>query len=98
MECKVNETTNFFVCTSNSKKSMESLKGKNLILSLSRTAVMIPLAHLIRDEEEKGHSNILTLNIKQTYNNYAVLGEPLFRHYYMLFDYGKNRVGFSGRR
>lgn len=38
------------------------------------------------------------LNIKQTFNNHAIMGEPLFQHYFCVFDYSKNRMGFAPKR
>ena len=40
-----------------------------------------------------------TLNLKVTpYDKYAILGEPLFKNYFVAFDYENNKVGFSEKR
>ena len=44
------------------------------------------------------HGKRIIFNIKKSFNNYSILGEPLFKEYYFAFDYLNNRVGFSGKR
>jgi hypothetical protein len=34
-------------------------------------------------------------NLKQSYNNRVVLGEPMFLEYFFAFDYLKNRIGIA---
>ena len=39
------------------------------------------------------------LNLKQSpHETYAILGEPVFQKYLVLFDYGNNKIGFSNKR
>jgi hypothetical protein len=56
---------------------------------------MIPLENLVV-ETVKGKKIIL--NIKKTYNNRAILGEPVFKQHFILFDYSKNKIGFAPKR
>ena len=55
---------------------------------------MIPFADL----NLKTQGKKVILNIKQTYNKYAIMGEPLFLQYFCVFDYSKNRMGFAPKR
>lgn len=44
------------------------------------------------------HSKKLTLNIKKTYNNRLVLGEPIFKDHVLMLDYSKDRIGLAPKR
>ena len=57
--------------------------------------INIPLSDLIHTPL-KGKK--LTLNIKKTFNNRVVLGEPVFMQHYVVLDYSKNRFGFANKR
>ena len=37
----------------------------------------------------------VVLNIKKTFNNRVVLGEPIFLQHFIALDYSKNRIGFA---
>lgn len=55
---------------------------------------MIPLADLIEKEEKTK----IILNIKKTFNNRVILGEPIFLKHFIVLDYGKNKFGFANKR
>lgn len=55
---------------------------------------MVPLSDLIEKEEKTK----IILNIKKTFNNRVVLGEPIFQKHFVAFDYTKNRFGFANKR
>lgn len=55
---------------------------------------MIPLSKLILTEQGKK----VVLNIKKTFNNKVILGEPIFLQHFIAFDYSKNRFGFAPKR
>lgn len=40
----------------------------------------------------------LIMNIKRTYNNRIILGEPVFKDHVLLLDYTKDRIGFAPKR
>jgi len=40
----------------------------------------------------------IILNIKKTFNNRAIIGEPIFKKYTVLFDYTNSKVGFAHKR
>jgi len=56
---------------------------------------MIPMEKLILVND---HGKRVVFNIKKTYNNRVILGEPIFLQHYMAFDYQKNRIGFGPKR
>lgn len=39
----------------------------------------------------------VTFNLKESSNNYTILGEPFFLKYYAYFDYAKNEIGYGQR-
>lgn len=57
--------------------------------------MVIPMKKLVRNME---HGKKVVFNIKKSFNNFSVLGEPLFKEYFFAFDYLNNKVGFSGKR
>lgn len=45
--------------------------------------------------KEQHHKKVI-FNIKKTFHDeYAILGEPVFKKYFTVLDYGKNKIGFS---
>lgn len=56
---------------------------------------MIPMEKLVLKDD---HGKKIIFNIKKTFNMRAILGEPIFKQYFMIFDYSKNRIGFSPKR
>jgi hypothetical protein len=47
---------------------------------------------------ERHHKKVV-FNIKKTFKeDYAIMGEPLFRKYFTILDYGKNRIGLGPPR
>lgn len=69
--------------------------AKNLIVGFKGSNMIIPLRKLVLKVD---HGKRVIFNIKQSFNHWAILGEPIFEHYVMFFDYLKNRVGFSEKR
>lgn len=55
---------------------------------------MVPLSKLVLSEQSKK----IVLNIKKTYNNRVILGEPIFLQHFIALDYTKNRFGFAPKR
>ena len=55
---------------------------------------MIKLKNLVL----KSDSKKFILNIKRTYNNRIILGEPVFKDHVLLLDYTKDRIGFAPKR
>jgi len=45
-----------------------------------------------------GSSKKIVLNIKKTFNNRVVLGEPIFLQHFIALDYSKNKIGFATPR
>ena len=54
----------------------------------------MPLQDLVL---EKHHKEV-TFNLKTTFQDYAIFGEPFFQKYYTVFDYGRNRIGIGAPR
>lgn len=73
---------------------MEKVVKKQLIFGFSGTNIMIKLEDLVLKNEGKK----VIFNIKKTFNNHAILGEPIFHKYFVLLDYNKNRIGFAPKR
>lgn len=92
--CKLG-SNGYLECSSASKKKLEKLLGKNLVVSFEGTNMILPLSKLVLNMD---HGKRAVFNVKKSLNGYAVLGEPVFQHYLMAFDYLYNRVGFSGKR
>ena len=45
------------------------------------------------------HRKKVIFNIKKTFHeDYAVLGEPFFKKYFVALDYGKNKIGIGPLR
>ncbi len=74
---------------------MEKIVKKNLIFGFGDKKQMIPMEKLVLKDE---HGKKIIFNIKKTFNSRAILGEPIFKQYFMIFDYSKNRIGFSPKR
>ena len=55
---------------------------------------MMPLSNLVLSEQSKK----IVLNIKKTFNNRVILGEPIFLQHFIAFDYTKNKFGFAPKR
>lgn len=55
---------------------------------------MIPFKELIISN---AHHKVV-INIKKTYINKIILGEPIFKHYVLIFDYSKYKIGFAPKR
>ena len=69
--------------------------NKNLVIGLKGTNIIISLKKLIVKVD---HGKRVIFNIKRSFNNFCILGEPVFMEYWVAFDYLNNRVGFSGKR
>jgi hypothetical protein len=92
--CKIDSKSSFLVCDASNKKNMEKVVKKQLIFGFSGTNIMIKLEDLVLKNEGKK----VIFNIKKTFNNHAILGEPIFHKYFVLLDYNKNRIGFAPKR
>ncbi len=92
--CSVNGKSLFVECGVGSKRAGEKLLGKQLFIGLGGTKVALKVKDLLLSE----HSKRLTLNIKRTYNNRIILGEPIFRDHVLLLDYSKDRIGIAPKR
>ena len=77
-----------------SKKNVAKSIEKEIFFTFGDHTIQIPLKDLVLKKDGKK----VVLNIKQTYNNHAIMGEPLFKHYFCVFDYSKNRIGMAPRR
>lgn len=55
---------------------------------------MVPLSDLIESDSKAK----IILNIKKTFNNRVILGEPIFQRHFIALDYNKNRFGFANKR
>lgn len=53
---------------------------------------MIPIKDLIITND---HGKRIVFNIKKTYNNRVIFGEPVFKKYSVFFDYSKNKIGYA---
>jgi hypothetical protein len=67
---------------------------KTLFFDFGGKNINIPLAKL----EHESKSKKLILNIKKTFNNRVILGEPIFTQHYIVLDYSSNRFGFAAKR
>lgn len=56
--------------------------------------MLVTLKELIIEKSSKK----VVFNIKQVANEFAIIGEPLFLNYFVLFDYSKNKLGLAPRR
>ena len=86
--CEVNNETRYLQC----KKIKNDDLEKIITLEFDKVKASFKLEELV---VEKSHKKV-TFNIKKTFHdNYAVLGEPIFRKYFVALDYSKNKVGFG---
>jgi hypothetical protein len=92
--CKVNSQRHL-ECSSASKKKLERLLEKDLVVGFEGGNMVLPLKGLVLRLD---HGRRAVFNIKQSLNSYAILGEPVFQQYYLAFDYLGNRIGFSDKR
>lgn len=74
---------------------MEELLARTIFFDFGGKNINIPISNLLHTPL-KGKK--LTLNIKKTFNNRIVLGEPVFLQHYVVLDYSKNRFGFANKR
>lgn len=59
------------------------------------TVIMIPFSDLVLSS--KKHQ--VTFNIKASLDpRYIILGEPIFKRYFVILDYEHNRIGVSPQR
>lgn len=93
--CTVNNKTLYVECTSSNKKNMEKIIEKNLYFGFSGPNLMIPMQDLVLKNE---HGKKVIFNIKRTYNNRIILGEPIFNQHVLLLDYTKDRIGIAPKR
>jgi hypothetical protein len=93
--CTVNNKTLYVECSTSSKKNMEKILERNLYFGFQGPNMMVSLKDLLLRNE---HSKKATFNIKRTYNNRIILGEPIYDNYVLLLDYTKNRIGFAPKR
>lgn len=70
------------------------MKEKNIYFDFGGKNIMLPLASLIEKEEKTK----IILNIKKTFNNRVILGEPVFLKHFIVLDYSKNKFGFANKR
>lgn len=90
-KCAVDEKTSYLVC-SHLKKEDED---KIITFEFNDKRVSFTLRELIL---EQTHGRTV-LNLKQTiHDTYAVLGNPLFQKYLIVFDYNANKVGIAAKR
>ena len=92
--CNINQKTFYLECTVSNNKNMDKLMDTHIYFTFSERNIMLPLKDLVLKSERKK----VTLNIKKTFNNHGIMGEPLFLHYFCIFDYSKNRIGFAPKR
>lgn len=66
-----------------------------LTLAFEGAKVSFPLHDLILEK----HGKSVVFNIKETFHDdYAILGEPVFKKYFTVLDYGKNKIGLAQPR
>ena len=64
-------------------------------LTFTFSIVSFPLSDLVLEK----HGKSVVFNIKKTFHdNYAILGEPVFKKYFAILDYGKNKIGLAQPR
>lgn len=82
-------------CTSDKKKNIEALLQRSIYFTFEGGFnLIIRLDEIIIEKTSKK----VVFNIKQVSNETAILGEPIFLNYYVLFDYSKNKLGLAPRR
>ena len=93
--CVTNNKTYYVECSGTSKKVMDEVLVRTMFFNFGGKNINIPISDLLH-VGLKGKK--LILNIKKTFNNRAVLGEPVFKQHYIVLDYSKNRFGFANKR
>lgn len=93
--CIINNKTYFVECTSSSKHKLEKVLEKVIFFDFGGRNINLPLSDLTYEGVSKKK---LILNIKKTFNNRVILGEPVFKKHYVVFDYSKNKFGFADKR
>lgn len=93
--CKVDKNTLYLECSSSNKKNLEQIMNKHLYFTLSGANLMLPISDLIIKND---HGKRIVFNIKKSYNNHIIFGEPVFQKYAVFFDYSKNRIGYALKR
>lgn len=89
--CEIDPETLYLTCK-NLKKDDEN---KILTFEFADKRVSFTLEELILD---KKHSKTV-LNLKESiHDTIAIFGEPFFKKYLAVFDYGTNKVGFAIKR
>jgi len=68
---------------------------KNLVFKFEGANIIIPMKKLILKTDQ---GKRVIFNLKQSYNNRVVLGEPLFLEHFFAFDYLRNRIGIAEKR
>jgi hypothetical protein len=94
VSCAVNPKTLFLECSAASKKKFDKLKQKSMFFSFADKNINVRLDQLVLAEQSKK----IVLNIKKTYNNRVILGEPLFLQHFIALDYSNNKIGFAPKR
>jgi hypothetical protein len=56
---------------------------------------MIPFSDLVLTND---HGKRIIFNIKKTFNNRLIFGEPVFKKYTVFFDYSKDKIGYAIKR
>ena len=89
-ECKVNED-GFFECAKIRDQDLETI----LTFNFNGAKVSFKTEELVLER----HHKKVVFNIKKTFKeDYAIMGEPLFKKYFTILDYGKNRIGIGPPR
>lgn len=94
VNCTINNKTYYVECTASSKKKLEKVLDETMFFQFNGKNINIPFSMLAYKEISKKK---LILNIRKTFNNRVILGEPIFHRHYIVLDYSKNRFGFANK-
>ena len=56
---------------------------------------MVPMKDLVLRND---HGKRIIFNIKKTFNNRIILGEPIYHENVVILDYTKNKIGIAPKR
>lgn len=71
------------------------IKGAELNFGVGGTDIMIPFKDLVTEHKHHGYK----FNIKEALDDkHIILGEPIFRKYFIVLDYEHDRLGLSLHR
>lgn len=93
--CKIDNHTSYAECSSTNKKNLEKIIGKNLFFGFGGPNLMVPMKDLVLRND---HGKRIIFNIKKTFNNRIILGEPIYHENVVILDYTKNKIGIAPKR